>query len=54
MNTEKTYSEISEYITDHHAHFGCYPAEVESGGIVYQWHEYWAIIEAKETNTKGA
>jgi len=41
---------ILEYVRDHYIHFGCYPADVEVGGKVYKWDEYWQLIKKEKVH----
>ena len=39
---------IIDYVADHYRHFDAYPMDVEIDGIIYNFEEYWAIIEGAE------
>ena len=35
---------IREYVTDHHKHFGFYPADVEVDDVLYTYDHYMDIL----------
>ena len=39
------YHIIKDYVSDHYAHFGTYPMEVETNTKVYTFDQYWAILD---------
>ena len=39
---------IKDFVDDHYKHFGYYPMEVEVEDRVYNWHEYWSMLEGDE------
>jgi len=46
MNHSKEFLIISDFVDDHFANFGFYPAEVETEKQVYTFDQYWAILDA--------
>ena len=46
IKRDKEYNMISDFVSDHFANFGFYPAEVETDNQVYTFDQYWAILDA--------
>jgi hypothetical protein len=42
---ESVAADIKDYIDDHKEHFDAYPQDVEVDDKVYDWDEYWAILD---------
>jgi len=38
-------TEIKDYVDDHKEHFDAYPMDVEISDKLYDWDEYWAILD---------
>ncbi len=35
---------IKEYVDDHKRQFDCYPVDVEVNDVVFNWDQYWEIL----------
>ena len=46
------YELIKDFVLDHFAHFGTYPAEVETEEAVYSFEEYWAILDGENVTKR--
>ena len=42
---ESLAADIKDYVDDHKEHFDAYPVDVEVGDKIYDWDEYWAILD---------
>ena len=36
---------IREYIDDHYNAFGFYPCDVDVNGVIYNYQEYWKLLD---------
>ena len=39
------YEAIKEYVWDHYKYFEFYPIDVEVDDVVYNWDQYWEILD---------
>ena len=37
---------FKDYVDDHFAHFEAYPVDIEIDDVIYDWGEYWSIMES--------
>jgi glycerol-3-phosphate cytidylyltransferase-like family protein len=42
---ESVATDIKDYVDDHKEHFDAYPMDVEISDKLYDWDEYWAILD---------
>ena len=36
---------MENYVDDHKKHFDAWPVDIEIGNRIYDWDEYWHILE---------
>lgn len=46
-------SQIADYVKDHKKHFDTYPMDVEIDDKVYDYDEYWAILDKSNINVES-